>query len=92
MPDGGLRGTLGAMKTLDLADVSRLPEELKGGEPIELRDGEKLIAKIIPVEPRIEKPVIERGTVPDWFFSERPPKFPGSVLEQLLHDRHSRDW
>jgi antitoxin (DNA-binding transcriptional repressor) of toxin-antitoxin stability system len=28
------------------------------------------------------------GTLPDWFFTQRPPKFEGgSVLEQLLHDR-----
>jgi hypothetical protein len=41
-------------------------------------------------EPGDEK--IPRGTVPEWFFTERPPKFPSSVLEQLLHDRRSRDW
>ena len=80
------------MKTLDLANVSRLAEELKSGEPIELRDGERLVAKVIPLQHSLEKPTIERGTVPDWFFDERPPKFPGSVLEQLLHDRYSRDW
>ena len=76
------------MKTLDLADVSRLSEELKSGEPIELVDRGKIVANVVPIQ-ELEIP---KGTVPDWFFDEPPPKFPGSVLEQLLHDRHSRDW
>jgi antitoxin (DNA-binding transcriptional repressor) of toxin-antitoxin stability system len=75
------------MKSLDLADVSRLPEELKDGETIELRDGGRVVAEVVPHEERAQ-----RGTVPDWFLSERPPKFPTSLLEQLLHDRRSRDW
>lgn len=76
------------MKTLEMADVGRLAEELKSGETIELVDHGKAVAKVVPVH-ELE---IARGTVPDWFFAERPPKFPTSVLEQLLHDRHSRDW
>lgn len=76
------------MKTLDVADLSRLPEELKSGEIIELVDGEKVLAQVVPAH---DLP-IPRGTVPDWFFEEPPPKFPGSLLEQLLHDRYSRDW
>jgi len=91
------------MKTLDLADVNRLPEELKAGEEIELRDHGRAVAKVVPVttqtlEERIEEPArqgkVRKGTekVPAWFLEERPPKFPSSVLEQLLHDRHSRDW
>lgn len=92
------------MKTLDLADVSRLPEELKSGETIELVDGGKLVAKVFPIDHRtIEERIDElarqgkvtkgTGTLPDWFFTERPPKFEGgSVLEQLLKDRKSRDW
>jgi len=90
------------MKTLDLADVSRLPEELKAGEEIELRDGGRTVATVMPVRLTNEEHIEElarQGKVrkqieplPDWFFQERPPKFPSSVLEQLLHDRHSRDW
>jgi len=88
------------MKTLDLADVSRLPEELKSGEEIELRDGGRAVAKVLPlwtqtIEERIEELArqgkVRKGTgkLPDWFFEERPPKFSGSVLEQLLKDRES---
>lgn len=76
------------MKTLDLAEVSRLPEELKSGETIELVEGETTVATVVPRRDLR----IPRGTVPDWFFKEPPPKFPYSVLEQLLHDRYSRDW
>jgi antitoxin (DNA-binding transcriptional repressor) of toxin-antitoxin stability system len=91
------------MKTLDLADVSRLPEELKAGEEIALRDGERTVATVTPVpkqtiEERFDELArqgkVRKGTgqLPAWFFEERPPKFPSSVLEQLLHDRYSRDW
>jgi len=76
------------MKTLDLAEVGRLREELKSGETIELVADGKTVATVVP-QRDLEIP---RGTVPDWFFEEPPPKFPFSVLEQLLHDRHSRDW
>jgi antitoxin (DNA-binding transcriptional repressor) of toxin-antitoxin stability system len=88
------------MKTLDLADVSRLPEELKAGEEIELRDGEKAVAKVVPLRPQtIEERIDElarqgkvrngTGTMPDELVNTCPPKFPGSVLEQLLEDRES---
>lgn len=76
------------MKTLDIHETGRLAEELKSGETIELVEDGRAVAKVVPV-PEL---TIPRGTVPDWFFDEPPPKFPGSVLEQLLHDRHSRDW
>ena len=91
MPGGREGVTLVTMKTLDLADVSRLPEELKDGETIELRDGGRPVARVVPASDVPDRE-IPRGTVPDWFFEERPPKFPSSVLEQLLHDRRSRDW
>lgn len=76
------------MKTLDIADVGRLAEELKGGETIELVDHGQAVAKVVPIH-RLEIP---RGTVPDWFFAEPPPKFPTSVLDQLLRDRQSSGW
>jgi len=76
------------MKTLDLADVARLPEELKDGEPIELREGGRVVATVEPKARERDRPAL----IPEWFFTERPPKFPASALEQLLHDRYSRDW
>ena len=88
------------MKTLDIADVSRLPEELKSGEEIELRDGDRAVAKVLPVtrqtlEERVDELARQgkvrkgTGTLPDELLTTCPPKFPGSVLEQLLEDRES---
>ena len=88
------------MKTLDLAEVSRLPEELKSGEEIELRDGGKTVATVVPVR---EQPIEERieelarqgkvrkgtGKLPDDFFTRPLPKAEASVLEQLLEDRRT---
>ena len=88
------------MKTLDLAEVSRLPEELKSGEEIELRDGGKTVATVVPVreqtiEERIEELArqgkVRKGTgkLPDDFFTRPRPKAEASVLEQLLEDRRT---
>ncbi|HJQ36544.1 MAG TPA: hypothetical protein VKB93_05355 [Thermoanaerobaculia bacterium] len=86
------------MKTLDLADVSRLAEELKDGEEILLRDGEHAIAKVVPLqrpEESIEE-IIARaktrenfGKLPEDFFTRSLPKPKASVLEQLLEDRRT---
>ena len=80
------------MKSVQLSELGALAEDVRNGEAIVIRDGERFKGMIIPgwEEPGDEQ--IAKGTVPEWFFTERPPKFPSSVLEQLLHDRHSRDW
>jgi len=87
-----------AMKTLDLADVSRLPEELKAGEEIELREGEQLVATVVPmktleehVEELIAQGKARRGTgkLPDDFFTRPLPKAEVSVLEALLEERRT---
>ena len=91
------------MKTLELSDAGRLGEELKSGDTIELVDQGKAVAKVVPIrEETIEERIadLERqgkvtrggGSLPDWFFEEKPPKFEGSVLEQLLEDRRKNDW
>ena len=91
------------MKTLDLADVSRLPEELKDGETIELRDGDRRVATVLPETPKTVEEHLDdliaqgkahrgTGTLPDDFFTRPRPKFEGSVLEQLLADRRKNDW
>jgi antitoxin (DNA-binding transcriptional repressor) of toxin-antitoxin stability system len=86
------------MKTLDLADVARLAEELKDGEEIALRDGERTVATVTPVkttEERIEELIAQgkarRGTgkLPDDFFTRPRPKPKASVLEALLEERRS---
>jgi antitoxin (DNA-binding transcriptional repressor) of toxin-antitoxin stability system len=92
------------MKTLELADVGRLPEELKSGETIELTDAGKVVAQVVPArqqttEERIDElaaqGLVTKGTgkLPDWFFTEPLPKSEsGSLLEQLLADRRKNDW
>jgi len=88
------------MKTLDLADVSRLPEELKSGEEIELRDGEKAVAKVVPlrtqtIEERVDELVARgkahrgSGKLPDDFFTRPRPRAQKSVLEALLEERRT---
>ena len=80
------------MKSVQLSELGALADDVRNGEAVEVRDGGRVVAMVVPEweEPTDER--IGRGEVPEWFFNERPPRFPGSVLEQLLHDRHSRDW
>ncbi|HEV7239372.1 MAG TPA: hypothetical protein VGQ36_09040 [Thermoanaerobaculia bacterium] len=91
------------MKTLELTDLSRLPEELKSGETIELVDSGKVVAQVVPTreqtfEERIEELAAQgkvtkgTGKLPDWFFTRPLPKAEASVLEQLLADRRKNDW
>ncbi|MGN6183781.1 MAG: hypothetical protein ACTHQM_09025 [Thermoanaerobaculia bacterium] len=77
------------MRKLDLADIHRLAQELEHGEPIELwRDGH-LVARVDPVRDDVQT---RSESLPEWFLTEPLPRFSGSVLGQLLADRHSRDW
>lgn len=90
------------MKTVQLAELGALAEDIRRGETIEIVDGQKRVAKLTPEKTDDEildelerKGIVTRGSrepVPDWFFTERPPKFSESVLEQLLKDRHSKDY
>lgn len=92
------------VKTLELADIRRLPEELESGETIELVDAGRVVAQVVPtreqtVEARIDELAaqgkVSKGTgrFPDWFFTEPLPKFEGgSLLDQLLSDRRKNDW
>jgi antitoxin (DNA-binding transcriptional repressor) of toxin-antitoxin stability system len=88
------------VKTLDIADVSRLPEELKSGEEIELRENGRIVAKVLPVEQQTPEERIDElarqgkvrkgtGTLPDDFFTRPLPKAESSILEQLLEDRRT---
>jgi antitoxin (DNA-binding transcriptional repressor) of toxin-antitoxin stability system len=91
------------MKTVQLSELGRLADDVRKGETIEVRDGEKVVAKVVPFREKTDQEWIDElarqgkvtkgtGTIPDWFFTERPPKFNGSVLEQLLADRRKNDW
>lgn len=92
------------MKTVQLSELAAVAEDVRKGETVEVRDGETVVATVVPfrhqsIEERIDelarqgKVTKGTGTLPDWFFTEPLPKFEGgSVLEQLLKDRKSRDW
>jgi antitoxin (DNA-binding transcriptional repressor) of toxin-antitoxin stability system len=91
------------MKSVQLSELGAVADDVRKGETVEVRDGETVVAKLTPVrQPTIEERIDElarqgkvtkgTGTLPDWFFTEPLPDFGGSVLEQLLNDRKSRDW
>lgn len=92
------------MKTVQLSELGAVAEDVRKGETVEVRDGERVVATVVPtpaqtVEERIDE--LERqgkirrgkgGKFPDWFFNEQPPDLGGSALEQLLADRRKNDW
>lgn len=95
--------TMSDMRKLELTDLHRLADQIRKGEMFELWLNGRAIAR---VEPLPEETLAERvdrlaadgmvrkgtGELPDWFFEEELPRFSGSVLQQLLDDRRSRDW
>ena len=83
---------------MQLSELGPLAEDVRNGEQVEVRDGEKLVAKVVPVqsvEERIDELVRQgkarrgTGTLPDDFFTRPRPKADKSVLEQLLEDRRT---
>lgn len=90
------------MKTVQLAELADAAEEIRNGERVLIRDGDKLIAEIAPVdaqrmqEEHIEKLVREgkatrngTGRLSDEFFTLPLAKARASVLEALLEERRS---
>ena len=91
------------MKTVQLSELGAVADDVRNGETVEVRDGERVVAQVVPtpaqtIEERIDE--LERqgkirrgkGKLPDWFLTEPPPDLGGSVLEQLLADRRKNDW
>lgn len=69
------------MKTRQLSEIGSLAEDLQNGETVEIVDGDKPVAKVVPIEPPKAK-----GKLPDDFFTRPRPKITG-VLEELLRQR-----
>ena len=78
-----------------------MADDVRNGETVEVRDGETVIAQVVPfrqtaLEERVEE-LEKRGFVRPGsgepfsadFFTRALPKADKSVLEQLLDDRHS---
>ncbi|HEY0139978.1 MAG TPA: hypothetical protein VGF48_03725 [Thermoanaerobaculia bacterium] len=94
------------MSTIQLSELGALAEQVKRGETVDILDGEKAVAKVVPVETRdmtdeewldeLErqgKVTRGRGKLPEWFFTDPlPESAEGSALEQLLKDRRKNDW
>jgi antitoxin (DNA-binding transcriptional repressor) of toxin-antitoxin stability system len=87
------------MKSMQLSDLGPVADDVKNGETVEVREGNRLVATLVPLhQKRLEERVQElaaRGLVrigsgepwPADFFTRPLPKADGSVLEQLLSDR-----
>lgn len=92
------------MKSVQLSELGALAEDVRNGEAVEVRDGGRVVARLVPeLEETIEEHIdalvrqgkARRGTgeLPEWFFTERPPKLgEGSAVEQLIADRRKNDW
>lgn len=87
------------MKSVQLSDLGALAENVRKGETIDVIDGERVVAKVLPLdEARLEahmQDLAQRGLarlgsgrpLPEEFFTRPLPKASVSVLEQLLSDR-----
>ncbi|HEX2831439.1 MAG TPA: hypothetical protein VHW00_00400 [Thermoanaerobaculia bacterium] len=91
-----LAAELQAGETIELVSEGRTVARV---EPV--RERRPLPTDRPPTDDEILDDLVARGLVtkrgsgnwPDWFFTrERPTSPDGSVLEQLLADRKSRDW
>lgn len=94
------------MSTIQLSELGALAEQVKRGETVDILDGDRAVAKVVPVETpaRTDEEWLDelerqgkvrrgRGKLPDDFLTRELPRFDGgSVVEQLLNDRRSRDW
>lgn len=70
------------MKSVQLSELGAVAEDVRNGETVEVRDGEKVVAEVVPKreltdDERIDE-LVKRGVVrprreklPEWFFTER---------------------
>lgn len=88
------------MKSVQLSELGALAEDVRNGEELEVRDGGRVVARVVPEreltdEERIDELVRQgkarRGTgkLPEDFFTRPLPVAGASVLEQLLEDRRT---
>lgn len=91
--------TLGDVKSVQLSELGAVAEVVKSGEIIEIREGDRVVATVVPLnQARLEARVRElaaQGLVrlgsgepwPDDFLNESLPGAGAGVLGQLLEDR-----
>lgn len=87
------------VKSVQLSKLGSVAEDVKNGETVDVRDGNRLVATLVPLhqarrEERVQQLAAQRlvrlGSAEPWpddFFTRPLPKADGSVLEQLLADR-----
>jgi len=91
------------MKSVQLSELGPVAEDVRRGEAVEVRDGERLVATLIPLhqaelEARVQE-LAAQGLVrlgcgeplPDDFFTRPLPGAGAGVLDQLLRDREEDD-
>ncbi|HEX2121151.1 MAG TPA: hypothetical protein VHL59_05850 [Thermoanaerobaculia bacterium] len=92
------------MKTVQLAELGALAEDIRNGETIEVVDGDRPVATVTPMRKTTDeeildemerKGIITRGSrepLPKWFFEELPVDTGEGALEEFLADRRKNDW
>jgi antitoxin (DNA-binding transcriptional repressor) of toxin-antitoxin stability system len=88
------------MKSVQLSELGVVAEDVRNGETVEVRDGNRLVATLVPLhQAQLEQRaqdlaalgLVRLGSGEPWpedFFTRPLPKGSGSVLEQLLTDRN----
>lgn len=88
------------MKSVQLSELGALADDVRNGEAVEVRDGVRIVARLVPemeetvdehIDALVRQGKARRGTgeLPDDFFTRALPKAEASVLEQLLTDRQT---
>lgn len=83
------------MKSVQLSELGPVAEDVKNGEAVEVRDGNRVVATLVPLQQRRLEDLAAQGLItlgsdepwPEDFFTRPLPKADGSVLQQLLADR-----
>jgi antitoxin (DNA-binding transcriptional repressor) of toxin-antitoxin stability system len=89
------------MKSLQVTEVGALADDVRNGEPVEIRDGDRVLAKVMPMKTNeeilaeMEKEglvTIGKGKLPDWFLEKLPVDTGEGALDEFLADRRKNDW
>src|SRR5215212_7385782 len=95
------------MTTAELSELGPLAEKVKNGETIELTEGGRVVAKVVPalrtgrtdetledwLDVLVARGLARRGSgsLPADFFARPLPQADASVVDLLLEDRHAAD-
>lgn len=103
MRHGACRVYTGDMKSVQLSELGPVAEDVRKGERVEVRDGERVVGMLTPLdqaelEARVQEMAAQglvrlgsREPFPEDFFTSPLPGAGAGVLDQLLHDREEED-